>query len=108
MPPISKKTSSAGSIVESIVGCKWSIAVLDAVASGVHRPSGIQRACPGISTKVLNERLRKLVGFGLVERESFPETPPRVEYRLTTRGQRFGPVLEAVRAFQSQLDAEAG
>ncbi len=91
-------------MIESIVGCKWSIAVLDAITSGVHRPSDLQRACNGISTKVLNERLRKLVRFELVEREAFPEIPPRVEYRLTALGQKFLPVIDAVRNLQAELE----
>ena len=91
-------------MIESIVGCKWSIAVLDAIASGVHRPSDLQRACAGISTKVLNERLRKLLRFGLAEKHVYPETPPRVEYHMTALGNGFIPVLEAVRTLQSEIE----
>lgn len=107
MQPISEKNADASEMVNSIIGCKWSVGVLDAIASGIHRPSDIQRACEGISTKVLNERLRKLMRFKLVERTSFPESPPRVEYRLTNLGGRFLPVLEAVRTLQAELDRES-
>jgi DNA-binding HxlR family transcriptional regulator len=93
------------SMVESIVGCKWSMAVLDAIAAGVERPGALQRHCAGISAKVLNERLRKLERFGVVDRVAYPEVPPRVEYRLTHFGRRFLPIIEAVRDLQSESDA---
>lgn len=104
MRPISENQIDAGEIVESIVGCKWSVAVLTALVSGVRRPSDLQRACEGISTKVLNERLRKLLRFGLAEKTIYAETPPRVEYRLTALGERMIPVLDAVRELQSELE----
>ena len=104
MSAISKKDYDAGDMVESIIGCKWSVAVLDAIAADVCRPSDIQRACEGVSTKVLNERLRKLLRFGLVDKHIYPESPPRVEYRLTVIGKKFLPVLEAVRDLQCELD----
>ena len=91
-------------MVESIVGCKWSLAVLAALRDGVHRPGALERHCTGISTKVLNERLRKLVGFGLVERTSFGEVPPRVEYRFTELGQRFLVLIDEVDRLQAELD----
>lgn len=95
---------SAAAMVESIVGCKWSLEVLARIRDGIHRPGELERSCSGISTKVLNERLRKLVRFGILERESFGEIPPRVEYRFTPFGERFLGVLDAVDALQSDLD----
>lgn len=91
-------------MIESIVGCKWSMSVLDAIVSGVHRPADLRRACAGISSKVLNERLRKLARFGVVERIVYPVTPPRVEYRLTRFGSRFVPLIAAVRELQAEVD----
>lgn len=105
MQPISKKNLDASEMVNSIIGCKWSVGVLDAITEGVHRPSDLQRACEGISTKVLNERLRKLIRFELIERISYPVSPPRVEYKLTELGSRFLPVLEAVRTLQREIEA---
>ena len=52
---------------------------------------------------VLNERLRKLVRFGLLERQAFAEIPPHVEYRLTPFGMRFSRVLEDLRELESEL-----
>jgi len=91
-------------MVESIVGCKWSMSVLKALRDGVCRPGAIERACPGISTKVLNERLRKLTRFEIVERRIFPEVPPRVEYHFTPFGTEFLTVIDAIAALQRRLD----
>jgi len=92
-------------MLESIVGCKWSMRVLDAIVDGTHRPGEIQRACGRISTKVLNERLRKLQRFGIVDRVVYPEVPPRVEYTLTEFGEKFIPLVTQVRSLQQEMEA---
>lgn len=97
------KEPSVAEMVESIVGCKWSLSVLGAIRKGVHRPGAIERACAGISTKVLNERLRKMVRFRIVERTSFGEIPPRVEYRLTPFGRRFVRLLDDIEELQESV-----
>lgn len=93
----------AARMVEDIIGCKWSLTVLGLVASGVRRPGAMQRRVPGLTPKVLNERLRKLLRFGIVERLVYAEVPPRVEYTLTAYGRRFEGVLREIAA----LDAPA-
>ncbi len=94
-------------MVEDIVGCKWSLTVLGLVSCGVSRPGAMQRSVAGLSTKVLNERLRKLLRFGLVERRAFPEVPPRVEYRLTPRGRKFEKLLAQVAELERELEPTA-
>ena len=65
---------------------KWSVRVLGLLAQENSRPSEILRACPGLSAKVMNERLRKLVRFGIAHRTVFGDKPPvEVEYGLTLR-----------------------
>jgi len=96
---------SVASMVESIVGCKWSVRLLQLCADGHRRPSVFLRACPGLSAKVMNERLRKMTRFGIVQRTVFGEKPPvEVEYRLTPFGLRFMGVLEEVRRLQEAVD----
>jgi DNA-binding HxlR family transcriptional regulator len=90
-------------MVEDVVGCKWSLCVLELAGRGVHRPGEMQRSCRGLSAKVLNERLRKLVRFGILERQAFAEVPPRVEYRLTRFGRRFGRLMDDIRALEREL-----
>jgi len=91
-------------MVEDIVGCKWSLAVLGAVRSGVRRPGAMEHAIEGLSKKVLNERLNKLVRFGILEKQAYPELPPRVEYRFTPFGDRFLGVLDGIESLQRELD----
>jgi DNA-binding HxlR family transcriptional regulator len=62
----------------------------------------------GLSTKVLNERLRKLVRYGILARRAYPEVPPRVEYRLTRFGQKFTKLIDGVEALQRELESDAG
>ena len=91
-------------MVEDIVGCKWSLAVLGAVRSGVNRPGAIEHAIDGLSKKVLNERLGKLVRYGILEKQAYPELPPRVEYRFTAFGDKFVGVLDGIETLQREID----
>jgi DNA-binding HxlR family transcriptional regulator len=97
------------SMVESIVGCKWSVRLLGQLADGPSRPSALLRACPGLSAKVMNERLRKMTRLGIVRRTVFGDRPPlEVEYVLTPFGCRFMGILEEVRRLQKAVDAVRG
>src|SRR6218665_2540427 len=89
---------SITALLESVLGCKWSWSVLRAVHSGVVRPGQLERAIPGISTKVLNERLRKLVAHGVFEKTEFDTMPPRVEYGFTELGRGFFAILGQIEA----------
>lgn len=82
-----------------ILRCKWTLAVLDALAQGVNRPGQIVRALPGLTTKVLYERVHKLERYGLLTRRAYPETPPRVEYELTERGRQLLALIRQIREF---------
>lgn len=92
--------------LEDVVGCKWSSAVVAAIGRGVRRPGRLQRYIPGISKKVLNQRLRKLLAYGLIRRTEFSDKKlPHVEYRLTAAGRKLAGLLEKLRDVQRQLDA---
>ncbi len=96
---------SVAEMVEDIVGCKWSVHLLRLLADGYRRPSALLRASPGLSAKVMNERLRKMVRFGILQREVHGEKPPlEVEYRLTSFGRRFRRILDEVRKLQAAVD----
>ena len=96
------------SMVESIIGCKWSVRLLQLCAEDQHRPSAFLRACPGLSPKVMNERLHKMTRFGILERTVFGEKPPiEVTYRLTPLGQHFMLILAEVRRLQGAVDSGA-
>jgi DNA-binding HxlR family transcriptional regulator len=83
--------------LEDVVGCKWSAAVVAAIGRGVTRPGQLERFIPGISTKVLNERLRKLLDYGVIKRTEFPGKVLRVEYQLSTTGRKLKGIIEQLR-----------
>ena len=98
-----KKSASAYRHLEEVIGCKWSVSVLKAVSSGVLRPGALEREIEGISTKVLSERLRKLTAFGLLDKQSFPEVPPRTEYYLTAHGRKVMSIIEQIRDLDQEI-----
>ena len=101
-----EETPTIARMVESVLRCKWSWQVLGLIRSGVVRPGAIKRALPGLSTKVQNDCLQRMLFFGIIQRTSFPEVPPRVEYSLTGMGGKFITILDAIQALQRELAAE--
>lgn len=101
--PLSK-TESVAAMLETIVGCKWSIRILTLINQGVDRPGMITRSIDGLTTKVQNDCLNKLISFGIVEKTSYPEVPPRVEYQFTDFGRQFIVILDMVATLQHELD----
>jgi DNA-binding HxlR family transcriptional regulator len=91
-------------MVESIIGCKWSLTVLSLVRKGVCRAGEMEHAIDGLSGKVLNERLTKLLRFGILDQASYAEVPPPVEYRMTAFGNKFTTLLDEVDQLQQTLD----
>jgi DNA-binding HxlR family transcriptional regulator len=88
--------------LEQVVGCKWSVSVLMAVEDGTDRPGALERAIEGISTKILTERLRKLTGYGLLNKRKFNETPPRTVYSLTPKGRKLVRIIEKLHELEDQ------
>ncbi|QDU36380.1 putative HTH-type transcriptional regulator YtcD [Maioricimonas rarisocia] len=95
-------------IFEKCIGCKWTLHVLEQIHGGTHRPGQLERTAAGLTTKVLNERLVKLVRFGILEKTSWPEVPPRVEYHLTPFGRRFVEILDQVGRLQEEFGGRRG
>lgn len=93
--------------LEDIIGCKWSTAVIAAVSQGVKRPGELERYIPGVSTKVLTERLRKLTAFGMLRRTEHPGLPARVEYDLTPLGTGLAGILAQLRELNAAVEKEA-
>ena len=93
-------------LLEEVIGCRWTISVLGAVAKGIQRPGALERHIEGISAKVLSDRLRQFTRAGIFERVQFPEIPPRVEYRLTDFGRKFLRLLQEVERLQAELSGE--
>lgn len=89
-------------MIEDVIGCKWSLTILGQIQRGICRPGTIERSIDNLTTKVMNERLVKLVGYGILERIPYPEIPPRVEYKLTPFGERFAEILSAIEHLEEQ------
>lgn len=106
---MSPTTKSVYSQLEDVVGCKWSVSVLRAVAEGVSRPGALERHVQGISTKVLSERLRKLTSYGLLAKHVYAEVPPRTEYSLTQNGQKLASIIDQINLLDKEIKiAEQG
>ncbi len=83
----------------TIVGRRWSGAVLRVLLDGATHFSEIARAIPGISDKMLSERLKELEAEGIVSRVVQPTTPVSIEYHLTQMGQALRPVMDGLGAW---------
>ena len=94
---------SVHEIFEKCIGCKWTLHVLSQIPAGVMRPGQLERTAAGLTTKVLNERLTKLMRLGIIDREAHPEIPPRVEYRLTDFGDQFIKIIDQVDELQRRF-----
>ncbi|WP_265994310.1 winged helix-turn-helix transcriptional regulator [Larkinella insperata] len=79
--------------VEVICG-KWRLVIVHLLRDKTLRYGEIKRLMPGISEKVLVHELKQLVELGMVEKQSYGEVPPRVEYRLNEKGRTVLPVID--------------
>src|SRR3984885_16169731 len=82
-----------------IVCGKWTLLVIRDLAAGRSRFCELERSLQGISPRTLALRLRALEEEGIVERHTFGEVPPRVEYALTEKGRALLPIVEGMRAY---------
>ena len=78
---------------------KWTILVIRDLAAGRTRFCELERSLDGISPRTLSLRLRALEDHGIVERKTYPEVPPRVEYALTEKGRALLPLVEDMRRY---------
>jgi DNA-binding HxlR family transcriptional regulator len=79
-----------------LIGRRWTGAVVQTLMSGPRRFNELLAAIPGISDRLLTERLRELEAANVVKREVRPESPVRVVYQLTERGFELRPALEEI------------
>ena len=82
-----------------ILSGKWTILLIRDLADGRSRFSELERSLEGISPRTLSLRLRALEEQGIVERRTFPEVPPRVEYSLTEKGRALVPIIDDMRIY---------
>jgi DNA-binding HxlR family transcriptional regulator len=79
-----------------LIGRRWTGAIMRALYCGDIRFSEITKTIPGLSDRLLSERLKELEHEGLVARTVIPETPVRIEYHLTAKGNDLGQVMRAI------------
>ena len=99
---LAEKTTSFERMLIDCLGCKWTMALLDHIGRGVNRPGQLVRIVDGLTTKVLNQNLTRMLKYKLLEKRVYAEIPPKVEYQLTPFGVEVYKVLLKLKALQSQ------
>jgi DNA-binding HxlR family transcriptional regulator len=99
MNPVHDATTCSVAACADIIGAKWTALLVHDLSEGARRFSELEHSCAGISPRTLSERLRALEDEGIVVRRSYPESPPRVEYELTEKGEAMLPIIDAMRQF---------
>ncbi|KJY53951.1 Transcriptional regulator, MarR family [Bifidobacterium coryneforme] len=89
-----------------LISDKWKVLILRDLLGGTLRFGELRRSLGSVSQKVLTANLRQMERDGLVHRKVYPEVPPRVEYSLTETGKSLKPVIEAMRDWGSNYQAE--
>lgn len=79
--------------VFALLGKRWTGLIIGTLLSGPTRFAEIRRKVPGVSERMVSDRLNELIAAGLVERRVLDGPPVGVEYRLTDRGQALRPAL---------------
>jgi DNA-binding HxlR family transcriptional regulator len=92
-----------------LIGRRWTGAIIRAMLGGVYRFSDLTQIVPGLSDRMLSERLKELEAEGIVERTVYPDTPVRIEYRVTEKGRALAGVVDSIATWAEAwlpLDAE--
>ena len=77
-----------------LIGKRWNPQVVRALQTGATRFTEIRDTIPQISDALLSERLKELEAEGVVTRTVTPDTPVRIDYRLTDRGRDLTKVVD--------------
>jgi DNA-binding HxlR family transcriptional regulator len=85
-----------------LIGGRWTGAILRALLNDVTRFSDLTEAIPGLSDRMLSERLKELEAEGIVERTVIPERPVRIEYRLTEKGRALENVIATISTWAAE------
>ena len=91
-----KSYSCPVELAVDVIGGRWRTVLLSHLKEGAHRYGELRRLTPGISEKMLTQRLRELEADGLITRRDLDRVPPHVEYDLTAEGRSLAPVLQAL------------
>lgn len=90
----------------AVLGGSWKMTIVKNLLDGPVRYGALGRLVGPVTPRVLTRQLRELESDGIVERTSYPEVPPRVEYSLTTLGKALEPFVNALNEWGKQYSAE--
>ncbi len=93
--PIEPRIGCVAAAME-IIGAKWTSLLIKELVNGPKRFCEFEEAIPKINPRTLSQRLDDLEAHGIVTKERFNEVPPRIEYKLTAKGQDLIPVLRSM------------
>lgn len=83
-------------ITMEIIGGKWKSCILSELNKGPMRPSELHREFPDASPRVIDQQLKELLFYGIIEKKIYPELPPRSEYSITERGRSLIPLINEI------------
>ena len=93
---MNKEISCPLNYTMNLIGTKWKPLILFHLLEGGLRSGILQKKILGISNKMFTQTVRDLEKDGLISRKVFPVVPPKVEYRLTTRGKSLENILRSL------------
>jgi len=86
----------------NLIGTKWKPLILFHLLDGALRSGILQKKIPKISNKMFTQTVRELEKNGLISRKVFPVVPPKVEYKLSNRGQSLEDILRSLDKWGSE------
>ena len=102
-PPMPLELCLRATRIFELLGKRWTGVVVDLLLQRPARFSELARAVPGLSERVLGERLRELEEAGVVERTVDPGPPITVTYALSQLGAGLEPAMAELRTWASML-----
>ena len=98
-------STNLSKIIEEIIRCKWTLSILVVLGHGKKRPSQVIQLIPGLTEKLLFDRLKKLMNYGLVTREVIGDKPPvKVYYSITETGKLFLNVIHEIQKIEEKIN----
>jgi len=82
-----------------VIGGKWKCIILCLLEPGKKRTNELRKLMPKITQKMLTQQLRELEADGLINRLTYDQIPPKVEYELNDYGKSMKPILDALCAW---------
>lgn len=99
MEPVDGRLCESFQLAVELVGKRWTGAIITVLRDGPMRYTRLATAVPGVSERLLSERLRELETFGIVVRRVLPGPPVGVEYELTESGRELGEAMDPIGAW---------